>query len=85
MRIIDIAQPGLFIVAQKNARIDLRRLRAGTHTVELAAMREMLMDPNIVLARMDHQSENRSVFGYEKRFAARLGAESERAVDIGGF
>ncbi len=37
------------------------------------------------LARMDHQSENRSVFGYEKRFAARLGAESERAVDIGGF
>ncbi len=38
-----------------------------------------------LLARMDHQSENRSVFGYEKRFAARLGAESERAVDIGGF
>ncbi len=37
------------------------------------------------LTRMDHQSENRSVFGYEKRFAARLGAESERAVDIGGF
>ncbi len=45
-------------------------------------LKAVLLDP---LARMDHQSENRSVFGYEKRFAARLGAESERAVDIGGF
>ncbi len=65
------------------ARIILRIVR---DEVGIERGTVFVMSPDgLGLARMDHQSENRSVFGYEKRFAARLGAESERAVDIGGF